>query len=115
MLIDTSTYSSKYVNVAAPGINIATTQRNTLLKKNNYVSVKGTSYAAPIVSGILALMIELVNQYSITEDKIDYINKKLFDSAINTAETGPELDKHWRYGRVDAAAAIQAIKDHPPQ
>lgn len=49
---DFSNYSSKYVHVFAPGSNIF-----SLLPRNNYGPLSGTSMAAPIVSGIAGLIL----------------------------------------------------------
>lgn len=65
-----STFGSD-IDFAAPGVNIITTGLN-----NSYSSVKGTSYASPFVSAIVAAMLSVDNKMS-TEDIIDAL---IFDA-----------------------------------
>lgn len=70
-----STFGSD-IDFAAPGVNIKTTGLN-----NTYVTVKGTSFASPFVSSVVASMLSVDNKISV-EDITDI----LADDAIEVHE-----------------------------
>ena len=70
-----STFGS-YIDFAAPGVNIKTTGLN-----NTYVTVKGTSFASPFVSAVIASMLGVDNKMSVED-----ITEILADDAIEVHE-----------------------------
>ncbi|WP_345794074.1 S8 family serine peptidase [Thauera sp. JM12B12] len=85
-----------YIDVAAPGAGIWTTNRG-----GGYGSISGTSIASPATAGVLALMME-------ANPKLgpDDLTKLLFSTAVDLGTAG--YDKYFGHGRVNAAAAVQA-------
>ena len=71
--------------------------------EGHYVRFGGTSAAAPIVVGTVALMLEL--NPDLTADEVRGI---LQDTATSDAFTGPVPNDDWGYGKLDIAAAVQA-------
>jgi subtilisin family serine protease len=86
-----------WLDVMAPGDNIETT---TLW--NGYRYVSGTSFACPIVSGIVALMYSKDIGYYLPADEV-------YSTIITYAEDmeGPGWDDKTGYGKVDAKATIE--------
>jgi subtilisin family serine protease len=96
---DTLASWSNYGNViamAAPGVSIYTT-----LKGGSYGKVSGTSFAAPVTAGTIALMMAAQPTLSNTA-----IEKLLYSSATDLGATGRDI--YFGYGRVNAGAAVQA-------
>ncbi|MEZ5842835.1 MAG: S8 family serine peptidase [Hyphomicrobiaceae bacterium] len=87
-----------YVSLAAPGVNVL-----VAAPKASYGFDEGTSIAAAHVSGVIALMIE--RQPTLNTDDVRRI---LAESAIDLGEPG--RDMQFGAGRVDAMAAIGAIR-----
>mgnify|MGYP005835454611 CR=1 FL=1 len=85
-----------YVDLAAPGVSIYTTDRG-----GGYQVASGTSLASPVVAGVVGLMWAA----NPTLGPID-IEKVLFTTARDLGAAG--FDSYYGYGRVDAAAAVQA-------
>jgi len=103
--IDTITSWSSYgdyIALAAPGDNIW----STLKGGSNWV-VSGTSFASPVVGGVIALMMSANSKLSGTE-----IENLLFSTAVDLGAGG--RDPYYGYGRVNAAAAVQAAKSALP-
>jgi minor extracellular serine protease Vpr len=75
-----------------------------------YIAAEGTSQAAPVVTGAVALMLEL--NPKLTGAQVKTI---LTESAYKDDFTGPLTtpDSHWGYGKMDVAAAIQKIRPTP--
>lgn len=87
--------TGNFVDLTAPGQSITTTSLD-----GTYEKVTGTSYAAPIVSGVAALIWSLQPEFrTVTVEQI------LFDTAVDLGEPG--RDDAYGRGRVDAAAAVQ--------
>ncbi|MDA1676804.1 S8 family peptidase [Bacillus cereus group sp. TH152-1LC] len=106
-------FKPEWVNIAAPGGTIWT----TIVGPNKYGIADGTSYATPIVSGILALMLELVNRAGLLGvNKASYLSKILYDSATMDLKN-PETNEKLPYGRVNALKAMEMIKEdiNPPE
>lgn len=90
-----SSYGS-YVDLAAPGTRIWTTTRD-----GGYARWYGTSFASPIVAGVIAMM-ESANPLLAPAD----LERLVEATAVDLGANG--YDPHFGYGRVDAAAAVAA-------
>lgn len=98
-----------WVKVTAPGINIDTTcpthnftnESQGFLK--NYCYNSGTSMAAPIVSGVLALILS-------TGVSRDAAIQRLYDTADKISGT----PTFWQYGRVNAGRAVGLLPSPQP-
>lgn len=86
-----------YVDISAPGNNIYTTA-----KGNNYTSISGTSFSAPIVAGVLALMMSARSGL-----KAQVYEQVLFNSVDDLGAVGK--DQYFGHGRVNAFKAVQNI------
>lgn len=85
-----------FVDLVAPGVSIRAPQRG-----GGYGVVSGTSFAAPIVSGVAALM------WSVhPEMRPAVLRQLLLDSAVDLGPAGRDVS--FGEGRVDALAAVQA-------
>lgn len=82
-----------YIDIAAPGQNIYTTTRG-----GGYGPWNGTSFAAPIVSGVMALIFSANPSLSVSDAK-----QILFSNADNIGTS-----TYYGAGRVNAARAVQA-------
>ena len=100
---DFSSYGS-YVSLAAPGVNIWSTNNNSSAL---YASFAGTSFASPVVGGVIALMMSANPKLNSSE-----IESLLFSTAVDLGAIG--RDPYYGHGRVDAAAAVQAAKSVTP-
>ncbi len=96
-----SNYHSS-VDVSAPGLNIRTTLPNS--GRNGYTRTSGTSFASPIVAGLLGLM-KSVNPCA-TPDELEEILK---NSSDNINGINPSLSGKLGAGRVNAAKALAAV------
>jgi type VII secretion-associated serine protease mycosin len=94
-LTDFSTYGN-WISVAAPGFNITSTYPG-----NQYAIGAGTSFAAPIVSGIAALV--RAQNPALTEAQV---GDRLRSSARDAGPRG--FDPYYGYGVIDAARALGA-------
>jgi subtilisin family serine protease len=77
---------------------------------DNYAFTSGTSFAAPIVAGTVALMYSL-NPYLTTKQVRDILittTDKVGDGAIYD-ESGFDIDKRRAYGKINASRALQNI------
>ncbi|TRO86999.1 S8 family serine peptidase, partial [Glycocaulis profundi] len=88
---------SERVFLVAPGDRVVTT-----FPDDRYVTASGTSFAAPHVSGALALLIQAFPNLS-GNDALSI----LFDTAIDLGATGP--DAIYGMGLIDLAAAFQPV------
>jgi len=86
------------VALSAPGVNIATTSMD-----GGYVSVSGTSFSSPIVSGVVALMASVNPQLS-NAQLVDMLKQNVDD--IGSAG----YDTFYGYGRVNAYKAVTAAR-----
>lgn len=100
-----------YPHVVAPGMNIVTSDLTFGLPLPFYSTVSGTSFAAPHIGGILALLRGAFPDA--TPDQLDDI---LIQSALDLGDTGP--DDSYGHGLLDgwtAHALLDAANaDHPP-
>lgn len=78
--------------------------------ENRYLGAEGTSESAPIVAGTVALMLEA--DPGLTPEEARTI---LAATTYKDAFTGPLTapDSRWGYGKLDAAAAVRALKAVP--
>ncbi|MCU7725133.1 S8 family peptidase [Actinoplanes sp. KI2] len=88
-----------YVDVAAPGSEIVSTYP---VAKGSYATMDGTSMATPHVAAEAALL--KAYDKSLTPDQIE---KTIESTAVDLGKAGKDTD--YGYGRVDAAAALQAV------
>jgi bacillopeptidase F len=87
--------------LVAPGDNVQTTDLS-FGGNPYYISVSGTSFAAPHVAGVLALLRDAVPPAS-----VDELESALLGTAIDLDPVGPDQDSG--YGLVDAGAALDAL------
>ena len=97
----TSRYNDK-VTICAPGSNIYTPYKNS---DSSYITISGTSFACPYISGVAALA-KSVNQ-NITPKEFE----SLLTQTANKSVLGPaeQRNDHYGYGIVDVQALIKAI------
>ncbi len=88
----------KYVDIAAPGTNIWTTTRG-----GSYQRWQGTSFASPVVAGVVGLM-KAANPLLGAAD----LEKILFSTAADLGAAG--WDSYYGNGRVNASAAVTAAQ-----
>lgn len=98
---DFSSYGT-YITLAAPGTKIWSTG-----KGGGYGPTGGTSISSPVTGGVIAMMMSANPNLKSTE-----IENLLFSTALDLGEPG--RDPYFGYGRVDAAAAVQAAKTAIP-
>jgi subtilisin family serine protease len=85
-----------FVSLSAPGAGIYTT-----VQGGGYGAVNGTSFSAPVAAGVAALM--MAANPSLSNTKIESL---LYSTATDLGAAG--RDPYFGYGRVNAAAAVQA-------
>ena len=90
-----SSYGS-FVAMSAPGINIWTTTRG-----GGYQAWWGTSLAAPVTAGAVALMMSANPKLSNSQ-----VESLLYSTAVDLGAPGRDI--YFGYGRVNAAGAVQA-------
>lgn len=90
------------VDICAPGYDVYVTTTN-----GSFITANGTSFAAPYVSGTVALMLA-VNKCLTFED-VDYILKASADTVVNAVN--PQYAGGLGAGRLDAAKAVAMAKD----
>jgi subtilisin family serine protease len=98
--------TGSYLDLAAPGVRIRTT-----LQGGAYGNATGTSYAGPVVAGVVALM--LGAQPGLTPADVESI---LEGTARDLGPPG--WDPAFGHGRIDAAAAVAlaqiVVREAPP-
>ncbi len=90
--------------ITAPGTNIRTTDCN-----GDFCTVTGTSYAAPHVAGIAALMLEIDPSltYKEVREILAKTAKKIGDYEYDTDKEYGSWNEYYGYGLVDANSAVQ--------
>jgi len=101
-----SNRGASWVEVAAPGVGIVSTvpTYDNATGAVGYAYLSGTSMAAPLVSGIAAL---IWDQFPTAQ-----ANRAVEARILASAQAIPGTGTYWRYGRVDACRALTA--DEPP-
>lgn len=100
-----STYDAKWVDVAAPGVNIYSTFPNhpfylsgVYNRSQGYDVANGTSMSSPIVAGIAAL---------VWSSRADATNTSVRANIESTADKIRGTGSYWKYGRVNAYDAVR--------
>jgi thermitase len=93
-----STHQS-YVGVSAPGVNILSTYYDPKKNKRSYVSFSGTSMAAPMVSGLAALLLSKHKDWT-PEQVMARIVKTADDKGLRGK------DPYYGAGRINVARAL---------
>ena len=95
--------NSLYPEVVAPGVNVRTADL-TLggVFSNSYRTVSGTSFAAPHVAGVMALMLSVFPD--LTVDELEFA---LAQSALDLGYPGADND--YGVGLIDAAEAYRSL------
>jgi bacillopeptidase F len=111
-LLDVATDSSRgpsacdgsfFPEVVAPGVSVRTADLTFGgLFPDSYVSVSGTSYAAPHVAGVMALLRQVNPAATVAE-----LEQALLGGAFDLGEPG--ADNESGYGLVDALAAYELL------
>jgi bacillopeptidase F len=96
-----------FPEIVAPGDGIRTADR-TLggIVPDSYVSVAGTSFAAPHIAGAMALMLSVDPQLTVAE-----LETALMQSAVDLGDPG--ADNAYGYGLLDIAAARNRLTTFP--
>jgi subtilisin-like proprotein convertase family protein len=107
------------VLIAAPGLDIVTDDRtgNDGFVRGDFVSISGTSFSAPIISGVVALMLEAnpLLGYRDVQEILAYSASKppgflasdLTNHATNWNGGGLTYNNDYGFGLVDAHAAVR--------
>lgn len=114
------------VLVAAPGVGIVTTDRlgSAGYVSGDYASVSGTSFAAPIVSGVVALMLEANPRlgYRDVQEILAYSAQQpsaggpwLTNGADDWNGSGLRFNDDLGFGLVDAHAAVRLAESWTQQ
>jgi bacillopeptidase F len=94
---------SFFPEVVAPGVSVRTADLTFGgVFPDSYVSVSGTSYAAPHVAGVMALLRQVNPAASVAE-----VEQAVLGGAYDLGETGADNDSG--YGLVDALAAYELL------
>lgn len=104
-----SNYGSN-LDLVAPGGDIDNYPKEngvlTLSSDNQYIYGEGTSYSAPIVSGVFALMLEA--NPNLTRDQVMQIIKDTSDKIGNDPYDLNGHNNKYGYGKINAKKAIEA-------
>ena len=102
-LVWSSSYGN-FVDLVAPGTGIVTSDR---ANDSAYVTVEGTSYAGPLVSGVCAMIWS--QRPNLSPNDVERILKASADD-IGT----PGVDQFFGYGRINLAQALLNSWDEAP-
>lgn len=102
--------NSNKPEIAAPGqlttstFSSATTDRNDqlILPGEKYVMMQGTSMAAPLVSGALALLLEKYPDITCAEAR-----RRLIESCSMDNFTTPTWNRRWGYGKINVKKLLE--------
>jgi bacillopeptidase F len=94
-----------YPELVAPGVNVRTadlTFGGTF--PDSYITVTGTSFAAPHVSGVMSLLVEAFPCATVSD-----VDSALKDSAYDLGV--PDADNDYGYGLIDSVAAYDVLSN----
>ena len=95
--------------ISAPGKMVMAAYSRTLILRNR---VSGTSVAAPVVTGVIALMMSEAQEKDRRIDlTADEIRKILIKTARRKPPKGSDWDPRYGHGRVSAKAAVSAVTE----
>lgn len=94
------------VDFAAPGQDIYTTTHIVSSETNTYDTNNGTSFSAPIVSGIIGLMLSHEPDATLSQ-----VFLALQDSALDKGDPGHDI--FYGHGLVDAHGALDTLRSGP--
>lgn len=92
-----------FPRLSAPGVNIHTTHPVAM---GSYAVVSGTSFAAPHVAGIMALLLEAVPELPPAQ-----LEQLLEETAVDLGPVGP--DHGYGFGLVNGMAALAELRQWP--
>lgn len=96
-------------DVVAPGCESGSAGIKSTVTRNSYANDCGTSYAAPAVAGISALLIQQYrNIYAGADPWPSTVKALLIHTAVDLGNPGP--DYAFGYGRVDAQVAADVLR-----
>lgn len=99
---------SQYPHIVAPGVSVRAADLTSGGQlPNSYKSVSGTSFAAPHVTGAIALLRQAYPDASVSD-----LEQSLQESATDYGQVG--LDNEWGYGLFDVVAASEYLGNAPP-
>jgi len=101
-------WSQTYVDLAAPGENIYSTSEG-----DDYNYAPGTSFAAPLMAGTIALMYSAACDDWINGSKVDpaQIAREIKNKILNNSDPVGSLFLYVRKGRLNAYRALLAISE----
>jgi subtilisin family serine protease len=102
---DVSLYGDS-VDFSAPGKNIYTTSYTVSSGTHSYDTNTGTSFSAPIVSGVIGLLLSHENNATLSQ-----IYEALQNSATDSGSSGH--DQLYGHGLVNAADALEQLRSGP--
>ncbi|MBD8500089.1 S8 family peptidase [Paenibacillus arenosi] len=94
-------------DISSPGGNV---EAASSLTNDGIIGMSGTSMAAPAVTGVIALMLAEAKSHRLTLS-IDQISNILKQTARSHPPTRQVWDNQYGYGRVDAKAALMAVRN----
>ncbi|WP_432999838.1 dentilisin complex serine proteinase subunit PrtP [Treponema socranskii] len=94
-----------WISVAAPGESIISCGNSTA---SSYVSLSGTSMAAPFVTGFISYLLSFDNAHSLTP----YQLKTLIEKTADKIDGATSFDERFGHGRVNVFAAADSVKNN---
>ncbi len=95
--------SGAWISVAAPGESIISCGNSTA---SSYVSLSGTSMAAPFVTGFISYLLSFDNARSLTPYQI----KTLIENTADKIDGAASFDERFGHGRVNVLAAADSVQ-----
>lgn len=94
------------VDFSAPGVNVYTTDYSTSTEVHDYDTNTGTSFSAPIVSGVIGLLLAHEEDATLSQ-----VYEALQNSALDSGSSGH--DNFYGHGVVDADGALDQLRAGP--